>query len=101
MNEVDFRNWLAQKNVNKKIISDYISRLKRIERELGYCDIDEHYENDRCSYLMQLFTQKGENLEMKKYPDANFPIGKYYMATYRYSLNQYILFKNSSRHSKK
>ena len=30
--------------------------------------------------------------EMKKYPNANFPIGKYYMSTYRHALKQYIKF---------
>ena len=34
------------------------------------------------------------NDEMKKYPNANLPIGKYYMSTYRHALKQYIQFSD-------
>lgn len=92
MNEIDFRNWMAEKGVKKKILGDYVSRLKRIERELENCDLDECYENDRCEYLMSLFVHMGNNEEMKKYSNANFPVGKYYMNTYRHALRRYVLF---------
>lgn len=36
----------------------------------------------------------GKNDEMKKYPNANLPIGKYYMSTYRYAIKQYIQFSD-------
>ena len=36
----------------------------------------------------------GNNAEMKKYPNANLPIGKYYMSTYRHALKQYIQFSD-------
>lgn len=39
-----------------------------------------------------MFLNMGINEEMKKYPNANFPIGKYYMSTYRRALRQYIQF---------
>ena len=55
MNEVEFRNWLEKRNVKKKVQADYVSRLKRIERELNHCDIDEQYRNDKCEHLMSLF----------------------------------------------
>lgn len=92
MNEVGFCNWMSQKGIKKKIQSDCISRLKRIEREIGHCDIDEQYRSDKCEFLMSLFLNMGENENMKKYPDANFPIGKYYMSTYRHSIKQYVAF---------
>lgn len=92
MNEFDFRNWLDKKGINKKLQSDYISRLKRIEKELNYCDIDEHYSIDKCKYLLSLFKKMGNNEEMKKYSNSRLPIGKYYMSTYRYALNKYIKF---------
>ena len=92
MNEVEFRNWLEKRNIKKKVQGDCVSRLKRIERELNHCDIDEQYRSDKCEYIMSLFLNMGENEEMKKYPGADLPIGKYYMSTYRHSLKQYIKF---------
>ena len=92
MDEIGFKIWLSKNNVNKKMQSDFISRLKRIERELNHCDIDEQYRSDRCKYLMCLFSNMGNNKEMKKLGDIDFPIGKYYMNTFRYALKQYISF---------
>lgn len=92
MNEVDFRNWLSKREVNKKVQSDLISRLKRIEKEINHCDIDQEYRSDRCEYLMSLFSHMGQNEHMGKYPNAKFPIGKYYMSTFRHALKQYVIF---------
>ena len=92
MNEVDFRNWLARKGTKKKVLSDCIYRLKRIEREINHCDIDEQYHSDRCEYLLSLFKNNGLNTLMEAYPDAQLPIGKYYMSTYRLALKKYIQF---------
>lgn len=97
MNEVEFKNWLINKGVRNKVAVDTISRLKRVEREIENCDIDEQYENDRCKHLLQLFLNMGNNDEMKKYANANFPIGKYYMATYRCAIRQYIQFSDDVR----
>ncbi|MEH8022994.1 hypothetical protein P9079_11135 [Gallibacterium anatis] len=92
MNEIEFRNWLTNKNVKPKIIVDTVSRLKRIEREINNCDIDEQYRNDKCEHLLKLFLNMGNNTEMKMHPNTHFPIGKYYMSTYRRALKQYIEF---------
>ena len=92
MNEVEFKNWLINNGTKAKVAGDIISRLKRIEREIENCDIDEQYRNDKCEYLLKLFLGMGNNNEMKKHPSANLPIGKYYMSTYRHALKQYIKF---------
>lgn len=92
MNEVEFRNWLLNNRVDKKVQSDLVSRLKRIEREIEYCDIDEQYRSDKCEYLMSLFSNTGKNSEMKKYSNTNFPIGKYSMNTFRYAIKYYAKF---------
>ena len=92
MNEIAFKKWLSEKGVSKKMQSDHTSRLKRIEHEIDQCDLDEQYRIDKCQYLMSLFTHMGLNSEMKKYPQANFPIGKYYMGTYIYAIRKYVLF---------
>ena len=92
MNEVDFRNWMERKSVNRKVQSDVVSRLKKIEREIENCDIDEQYRSDKCKSLMALFLNMGINESMKKYPDANFPIGKYHMSTFRHAIKYYVMF---------
>ncbi len=92
MNEVEFRNWLSKNDINKKMQSDFISRLKRIEREINHCDIDEQYRSDKCEFLLALFSNMGKNDEMQKLGNTNFPIGKYSMNTFRYALKQYVLF---------
>ncbi len=95
MNEVEFKNWLSLKKVNKKVQSDIISRIKRIEREINQCDIDEQYRIDRCEYLLSLFVNMGDNEQMRLYPN-NFPIGRYHMNTFRYAINKYIQFCDES-----
>lgn len=96
MNEVDFRNWLIKSDVNRKVQSDIVSRIKRIEKEINNCDIDEQYCSDRCEYLMSLFLNMGLNDEMEKYPCVNFPIGKYYMSTFRHAIKYYVRFRDES-----
>ncbi len=92
MNEVDFKNWLLKSSVNKKVQSDIISRIKKIEREIENCDIDEQYRSDRCKHLMSLFSNMGVNDEMKKFTSPNFPIGKYHMNNFRYAIRHYVRF---------
>ena len=92
MNEVDFRNWLASKGTGSKVQTDYISRLRRVERELDNCDLDDEYKRDRCEYLLSVFLKMGNNDKMKKYPNAKFPIGKYHLSTYRHSIKKYVEF---------
>ena len=101
MKEIEFRDWLNENNKNKKVIGDCVYRLKRIEREFDHCDLDIEYHNDRCQFLMDAFKNKGENENMKKYPNVEFPIGKYYMSTYRYALKQYIEFLDETILNKK
>jgi len=55
MKEIEFRQWLSKNNVPKKIQSDLVSRLKRFERAIENCDIDEQYRSDKFSYLFSLF----------------------------------------------
>ena len=92
MRKTEFRSWLINNGVKTKVAGDTISRLKRVEREIEHCDIDEQYRSDRCEHLLRLFLDMGNNEEMKKYPNANLPIGKYYMSTYRHAIKQYVQF---------
>lgn len=95
MNEIEFKLWLMKNGIAKKVQSDCISRLRKIERELNHCDIDNQYRIDKCEHLMNVFSNMGNNDEMKKYPNANFPVGKYHMSTYRYAIKRYVQFLES------
>ncbi len=92
MNEVEFKIWLSNNRTAPKIQSDLVSRLKRVEREIKDCDIDEQYRSDKCEYLMSLFSNMGKNPEMEKYPDSDFPVGKYTMNTFRHAIKCYVKF---------
>ena len=92
MNEVEFRNWLIGNGCAPKVAGDHISRIKRIERELNHCDIDEQYRSDKCEYLISLFANNGNNDEMKKIKNTTLPIGKYYMSTYSLAIKKYVMF---------
>ncbi len=98
MNEVNFRIWLSQNEKNKKVTSDSISRLKKLERELGIIDIDIEYNKDRCEYLLSLFENTGRNARMNKYK-TELPIGKYSLNTYKYALRLYCKFLEDVKES--
>lgn len=92
MNEIEFKQWLSNSNLNKKVQSDLVSRLKKFERAIKNCDIDEQYRNDGCEYLLSLFSNKGLNDSMTEYADSGLPIGKYQLNTYKHALKKYIEF---------
>lgn len=96
MRDLEFRNWMTEQGKTKKVISDIISRLRRVEREIDTCDLDRAYNENRCEYLLALFKNNGKNDEMEKL-DTNFPVGKYYMSTYRHAINYYIAFLDSGK----
>lgn len=91
MNEIDFRKWMLSTGKNPKVTSDTISRLKKIERELGNIDIDDEYEKDQCNQLLSLFENTGRNERMNQY-STSLPIGKYCLSAYKYSVKQYCLY---------
>lgn len=94
MNELDFIIWLMKNNTSKKMCSDYVSRLKKIEHYLSDCDLDEEYSKDHCYSLLKLFDKSGQNEKMNCRHIDGLPIGKYYLATYKYSIKKYIEFMN-------
>lgn len=90
MNEVEFSLWLIKQNIPKKLCSDYVSRLKKLERSLANCNLEEEYYKNKCLDVLMLFKNAGNNNEMKKVHVGNLPIGKTYLATYKYALTKYI-----------
>ncbi|WP_201012113.1 hypothetical protein [Lactococcus lactis] len=93
MDEINFKKWLQKNNYSKKMQSDFVSRIKRIEKEIDHCDIDSEYRNDRCVNLLRYFEKNGCNEYMSQIKNCDLPIGKYSMSTYRYTINKYIDFK--------
>ena len=94
MNEIDFTLWLKANSTSNKLCSDYVSRLKRVERSIVECDLDHEYAKDRCQHLLSLFSQTGKNEAMKKCMIGPLPIGKYYLSTFSYAIRKYIAFKD-------
>lgn len=92
MNEVEFRNWLVNNGCTAKVACDHISRIKRVEREINHCDIDEQYRSDKCERLIHLFDCNGQNVQMREMGETRLPIGKYYMSTYRLAIKKYVQF---------
>lgn len=97
MKELDFHNWLKNKDTAPKLCSDYISRLKRLEASLIECDLDGEYKKDRCKSLLELFNKSGKNEKMASRHIGNLPVGKYYIATYKYTVNKYLEFIQSNQ----
>lgn len=95
MDEIGLRNWMTSQGRNRKVTSDVVSRLKKIEREFGRIDIHDEYKKDRCERLMKAFSKKGENTVMQSMRSAAFPVGTYQMLTYRYAIRQYVIFADS------
>lgn len=94
MAEFEFSIWLLKNGSSRKLCSDYVSRLKRLEHSIQDCDIDEEYFKDKCTELLQLFNNSGKNEKMANRLIGDLPIGKYYIATYKYAIKKYIEFMN-------
>lgn len=97
MNEVAFKQWLKNNNCPPKVISDHLSRLRRLEREVSHSakrmvDIDIEYQKDECKFLFSLFYNSGNNYVMDELKPINLPIGSYSLNTIKFSLRKYIDF---------
>lgn len=98
MNEIDFKNWLSVNNTTRKVISDIISRLKRLEYSLGI-DIDNEFEKDQCKHLFTFFANSGRNEYSSSIKNCNLPIGKYYLSSYKLALKKYTQFLEMTKGS--
>lgn len=96
MDEIEFRSWLAATGKSKKMQSDTVSRLKCIQRELGNCDLDIEFKNDKCESLLLALSHKGENDAMQSFYPVKLPIGKDALNTYKYALRLYLRFLEST-----
>ncbi len=96
MRDLEFKLWIDKNKYNKKVVSDITSRLKRIEREFNFIDIDFEYENNDCSYLLGLLKNSGNNEHIKKYKNLSLPLGKCCLSTYSYAIRLYIKYRMES-----
>lgn len=96
MNIALFKIWLIKNGTSKKIATDNISRIKRIDNELIASinsSIDKEYTKDKCDELIKCFSNYGQNTFMKNYNLKNLPIGKAQIHCYKLSLVKYLSFK--------
>ncbi len=96
MNEFEFAIWLSKHNVSKKLCSDYVSRLKQLERSLLDCNLEDEYYKNKCSDILLIFKNEGRNEKMASLHIGNLPIGKPYLSAYKYALNKYICYMNET-----
>lgn len=92
MYEEKFRVWLKQR-YSKKVVSDNISRLRKIIREIT--DVDAEYDKDHCRYLLSLFDNLGDNAEMKGY-NTNLPVCSSSIRCYKYAVTRYVKFREET-----
>lgn len=97
MDEMNFRKWLSSQQISSKIQTDLVSRTKRVERTLKNCDIDEQYRNDKCTYLLSLFENRGINDNMKSIGEVDLPIGKHQLYVLKSALKKYIEYIEETR----
>lgn len=88
MNEMDFRCGLHTMSLSRKVVSDLVSRVKRVERVLGI-DIDEEYEKDKCKRVMNFFIG-GVNVEQ----EWGNEVGEIKNRIYKYAVVKYINVKD-------
>lgn len=93
MNTLEFSSYLLSKGVNKKVISDIISRLKRINNELLEIgtNIDEQFNLDKCKAIFESFNRKKPHSK-KMLKGSSLPLDKPEISNYKYALNKYISY---------
>ena len=99
MREIEFKNWLSNRGVKKKVQYDIVSRGKKVEKELCSNDIDQQYKNDKCESIMRSFSNKGINPNMPKEAINKLPVGKYHISTYKYAVKYYLMFYDELNNS--
>ncbi|NCU26077.1 hypothetical protein EOM86_05065 [Candidatus Nomurabacteria bacterium] len=94
MNENGFYIYLRNLGLSSKVSRDNISRIKRVEKSIKNCDIDEEYRKDKCEVLLNLFNKNIDLEEIKKVLIGRLPIGSYTMNTYKYAIRKYVAFRD-------
>ncbi len=96
MNEIGFRKYLFDLKTPKKVVSDHVSRLKRIEKSILNCDLDEEYDKNECVQLLKLCEKNYDLSKLDLEIVAPLPIGNYSMNTFKHSIKKYCQFRSST-----
>jgi len=80
--------------------SDICSRLKRLERAVGNCDIDERYSQDRCASLFHLLDNKGANEIGDTVEEPGLPVVKSQLRVFKCALKKYVEFVDDTMQTK-
>lgn len=97
MDKDRFELWLLKKYNNTHVVSDAISRSKRIEEGLNI-NLDHEYDNDRCKHILEMLEYSKEDEEFNKStPNGIIIKGNLYngMASLRNAIRKYIKFRQS------
>ena len=94
MKELDFRKWLNENGVSKKMQSDFVSRLKRLETKLEIFDIDEEYKADKCEKLLKYLSDGCKECPYAKNLELLGTSNQY--TVLKYAVKKYILFLEST-----
>lgn len=95
MNTVEFNNWLLSNGTNKKVASDIVSRLKRIDRDLLYSEsstsVDEQFNIDSCSSLLECLSKNNRDAN-NIIQNSSLPVNKTEISNYKSALKKYIKY---------
>ena len=94
MKELDFRKWLNESGVSKKMQSDFVSRLKRLETKLEIFDIDEEYKSDKYQKLLKYLSEGCKNSPYSKGLSLKGTSNQY--TVLKYAVKKYIYFLESN-----
>ena len=94
MKELDFRKWLNETGVSKKMQSDFVSRLKRLETKLEIFDLDEEYKLDKCQKLLKYLSDGCKNSPYSKNLNLQGTSNQY--TVLKYTVKKYISFLESN-----
>ena len=93
MKELEYRKWLKNSGYSKKMESDLVSRIKRLETRLSIYDIDEEYQHDKCSRLLKYLFNGCKDSPYSKTLELTGTSKQY--TVLKYALKKYIDFLES------
>lgn len=87
MREEQFRQYLSNKYKNPRVISDTISRCKRVEKYEG--NLDKHFEEDEGGLILKRLTYGKRDAELCREPKHSIKINgsKGYISIYEGTLS--------------
>ena len=87
-----FKEWLIEKGTNKRVISDLLSRIERVNKSY---DLDKYYSDGAKEELLEFFTYSKKDESEGLEPIASIEIaGSYYngLASLKRAIKQYFEF---------